>query len=109
MDYKDLIKLLDAGFTKDDIMQLINANRDTESSAPAPAAAPEPAAPATDASRPEPEAPRAEPDIASLISNAIDAKFKEMQEQFKMPAMPSIGNIKPLGIDDVIRNFFKEE
>lgn len=108
MDYKDLIKLLDAGFTKDDILTLVNSDREF-SSAPAPAAAPEPAAPAADASKPEPEAPKADQDIASLISNAIDAKFKEMQDQFKMPAMPSIGNIKPLGIDDVIRNFFKEE
>lgn len=108
MDYKDLIKLLDAGFTKDEIIKIVNSNRDY-SSAPEPAAEPEPAAPAADASKPEPEASRTEPDIASLISNAVDAKFKEMQEEFKMPAMPSIGNIKPLGIDDVIRNFFKEE
>jgi len=26
-----------------------------------------------------------------------------------MPAMPSMGEIKPLGIDDIVRKFFKED
>ena len=110
MNMKEVLRLLDAGFTKEDIMTIVSSAEQIPS-------APEAAAahPAAEPSGVKPEeapaaaAPAAEPDIYQMISDKIDAKFNEMAEAFKMPAMPSMGEIKPLGIDDIVRKFFKED
>lgn len=105
MNVADVLKLVEAGFTAQQISQML--------------AAPEPQkpAPAEDKPAPEPEPEKAAPepkaasldDIYKKLSEQIDSKFAEMAEAFKMPANPSIQDIKPLGLDDIIRNFFKEE
>ena len=75
-----------------------------------PAAASEPAAAAAEAPASAPEAEAApQQDLSKLISEAIAKELKAFGEQMKMPAMPSIGDIQPKGIEDVIRNFFKED
>ena len=112
MNMKEVLRLLDAGFTKDDIMTIVSSADNIPSASEAAAAHP-----AAEASGVKPEdapaaaepAPAAEPDIYQMISDKIDAKFNEMAEAFKMPAMPSMGEIKPLGIDDIVRKFFKED
>ena len=109
MNFNDVIKLIDAGFTKADIDAL--ASRELSSAQPSaePAAASEPAAAAeAPASAPEAEA-APQQDLSKLISEAIAKELKAFGEQMKRPAMPSIGDIQPKGIEDVIRNFFKEE
>lgn len=103
MTIDDILKLVNAGFTAEQIGQMMRAG------APEPQPSPEPeAAPAAAAADPEP-AKDPEPDVYKQLSDKIDAKFAEMAEAFKMPAVPSIGDIKPLGLDDIIKNFFKEE
>lgn len=117
MKATDLIRLLDAGFTKDDIMKIITPEKvdNIVPSTPEQAAALTPAAaPASDVEKTQAEEaaapqPEKQADIYQMLSDKIDAKFSEMAEALKVPAMPSIGNIKPLGIDDIITNFFKEE
>lgn len=111
MNMKEVLRLLDAGFTKEDIMTIVSSDNIPSASEAAAAH------PAAEASGVKPEeapaaaepAPAAEPDIYQMISDKIDAKFNEMAEAMKMPAMPSMGEIKPLGIDDIVRKFFKED
>lgn len=103
MTIDDVLKLVNAGFTAEQIGQMMRAEAPAQ-----PSSEPE-AAPAA-AADPEPEQPKEpEPDIYKQLSDKIDAKFAEMVDAFKMPAVPSIGDIKPLGLDDIIKNFFKEE
>lgn len=107
MNLNDVIKLIDAGFTKADIDAL--ASRELSSAASEVPAAAEPAAVPAEAPAGAPEAEAApEQDLSKLISEAIAKELKAFGEQMKMPAMPSIGDIQPKGIEDVIRNFFKE-
>ena len=106
MNMKEVLRLLDAGFTKEDIMTIVSS-ADQIPSASEPAAAE--ASGAAPEQAPVAAVPAAEPDIYQMISDKIDAKFNEMAEAFKMPAMPSMGEIKPLGIDDIVRKFFKED
>ena len=110
MNMKEVLRLLDAGFTKEDIMTIVSS-ADNIPSASEPAAAPATAeaSGAAPEQAPAAAAPAAKPDIYQMISDKIDAKFNEMAETFKMPAMPSMGEIKPLGIDDIVRKFFKED
>lgn len=109
MNFNDVIKLIDAGFTKADIDALASRELSSETSAE-PAAASEPAAAAAEAAASAPEAEAApQQDLSKLISEAIAKELKAFSEQMKMPAMPSIGDIQPKGIEDVIRNFFKED
>ena len=107
MNVADVLKLVEAGFTAQQISQMLAAP-EPEKPAPAeekPAPAPEP-----EKAAPEPKAAEASlDDIYKKLSDQIDSKFAEMAETFKMPANPSIQDIKPLGLDDIIRNFFKEE
>lgn len=112
MTMKEVLRLLDAGFTKEDIMTIVSS-ADQIPSAPEAAAAHPAAEPAgvkpEEAPAAADPAPAAEPDLYKMISDKIDAKFNEMAEAIKLPAMPSMGEIKPLGIDDIVRKFFKED
>lgn len=115
MNFEQMIKLIDAGFTKEDIFKIIAADPakavDNNSSAPEPEAGSPAASTASDV----PQAPAAPAetaattpageDIARIVSEAIDAKMKE----YRMPLMPSLGDIKPLGMEDIISKFFKED
>lgn len=107
MTLNDIIKLVDAGFTADQIGAMMKA---APAEVPEPAKDPEPAAAPEPVKGPEVEKdPEPDIDMFKALSDKIDAKFAEMAEAMKMPAVPSIGDIKPLGLDDIIRNFFKEE
>lgn len=111
MNMKEVLRLLDAGFTKEDILTIVSSDNipsASETAAAHPAAEASGAKPEEAPAAAEP-APAAEPDIYQMISDKIDAKFNEMAEAMKMPAMPSMGEIKPLGIDDIVKKFFKED
>ena len=110
MNFNDVIKLIDAGYSKAEIDALASRELSSDQPSAEPAAAPEPAAAAAEAKASAPEAkPQPEQDLSKLISEAIAKELKAFGEQMKMPAMPSIGDIQPKGIEDVIRNFFKED
>lgn len=109
MNFNDVIKLIDAGYSKAEIDALASRELSSETSAE-PAAASEPAAAAAEAAASAPEAEAApQQDLSKLISEAIAKELKAFSEQMKMPAMPSIGDIQPKSIDDIVKRFFTEE
>lgn len=109
MKIEDIIELTRAGFTKDDIIKLVSKE--------APAEPEKKEAPAAAASAPDPEpenkeAPAAASaeDIGVVISQKISEAFKPFEDLYNNIAvkanMPTIGNIQPKGLDDIIDSFF---
>lgn len=106
MDITDVIKLVDAGFSKDDIVKLSSANKETKTSNPAPV---------VEAKKEEPkkEEPKKEeaPAIADEVNRAVSEAMKPFEDLYgkfsKLAGMPSMGEIKPLGVEDIINNFFE--
>lgn len=122
MDIEKVFKLMDAGFTADEIRTMLNSSPAQPAvSASLDPLSPEPTAavPDTAAAGAPVEEPPAEdkPDpIAALkadIGEQINAAMKQQQESInklaKLMGMPSMDNVQPKGIDDIVRNFFKEE
>ena len=112
MELKDLMKLVDAGFSKDEIMKLAAAGTKKEE----PAKEEQKAEEIKEEQKSEeqkseeqkaPEDPNA--GIATAIKEAMKP-FEAMYEKMALMAgKPSFDNIQPKGIDDVIDNFFKGE
>lgn len=122
MTVDKLIALVEAGFTKDDIMKL--AERET-------------AAPKFDVTNSE--TPKTEPaketlktepvkeikpvekikpedikgDVDDAINAAIEKALKPFEEMYnnmaKMAVMPSLENVEPKGVEDIVDKFFKGE
>ena len=112
MTIEDIITLTKAGFTKDEILKLSSAS--VSSIAPAPeqpaVPTPQPAADPEPAAAPEaPEAPAAE-DLSAVIEKKITEAFEPFKDLYNNIAikanMPTIGNIEPKGIDDIVNDFF---
>ena len=105
MTVNDILELTRAGFTKEDITKLIVASssptqptpEQQEAAQPAPAQAPE-------AGKEEKE------DISKVIEEKLTEAFKPFETLYNNIAikanMPTIGNIEPRGIDDIINDFF---
>ena len=104
MDVNGILKLVEAGFTKDEIIKLSGVAKEPEVKK----AEPEPA-------KAEPEPAKAEPEKAEDYENKVNAAiekalmpFKDLYNNMaKLAAMPSIDNVEPKGIDDIIDSFFK--
>lgn len=116
MTVQEIFKLLDAGFTAAEI----RAMDPDEQPDPAPAADPKPEekpAPAAEpAADPAPEAPASSSQPASSGPDPLDAIKQQIQgltdvvdKMSKAIIMPNMDNVKPLGIEDIITNFFKED
>ena len=107
MNISEVKELLAAGFTADEIRKM-EAPAEPEAKAE-PEAVPEVKA--------EPEAAPEVKDDAAKISDAISAAISESFKPFedlyqklsKLAGMPSMADVKPKGIEDIISNFFKEE
>ena len=99
MTAEKIFKLLDAGFTADEIRAL-----DAEDLTPAPTPAPDPAPDPTPTPAPDP-APDPLDAIKLQISNLTDV----VDKMSKKLVMPNMDDVKPLGIEDIISNFFKED
>lgn len=104
MTIDDVLKLVNAGFTAQQIAAMTAAQ------------APEPkpekttiieSSPSTDeptGTDPTPaEAP--EPDYMGLINQ----RFDDLMSSLKGQLTPSIADVKPLGVEDIITKFFKED
>ena len=117
MELKDVIALSKAGFTKDEIMALLD-NKQQAAEPEKPEAA-EPEKP--EAAEPEqPEAaadPKEKKDFNINIEEILNKKVEEALAPFnavydkmaKLANMPSLPSVEPKGIEDVISNFFKSE
>ena len=122
MTIQEVSRLLDAGFTAEEIRSFdsnspaVNNPGEGKAAAPKePAAAPAPEKKAAeDKKDPEPE--KKKDPIDSLLQEirenmANDRKLYEesMAKVLKLAGMPSLDDVKPKGIEDIISNFFKEE
>lgn len=110
MTVNELLELTRAGFSKQEIIKLAGIDSASPSSSAAPEKAPE-AAPAAPAAAPEAkEEPKQEQDISAIIEREISKAFKPFETLYNNIAekanMPSIGDIEPKGIDDIINDFF---
>ena len=124
MNANDVLKMIDAGFTADEIRKM-TASPESSSvilSEPESKASESPqeasAAPVKEEKKEEKKAeePKNEKQedvmdaIRKTIQDQIAAKYDELFSKFsKMAGMPSLDNIKPKGVEDIISNFFKEE
>lgn len=110
MKIEDLITLAKAGFTKDEIIRLASGE---SSSTPAPQQPDALSAPAEKAEPAKEEAPKEAPaeDIGAIVSQKISEAFKPFEDLYNNIAvkanMPTIGNIQPKGMDDIVDSFFK--
>ncbi len=126
MNANDVLKMIDAGFTADEIRKMTASPADSVSHVLSPEpkeeakAASSPAAPVEEVKEdPAAEAkPEAKPEdvmesIKKTISDQIAANMKSYEDNMakvmKMAGMPSLDDVKPKGIEDIISNFFKEE
>ena len=103
MDVNALLKLIDAGFTKEDIMKIsaVSMPKEVTNSEP------EKVEPA-----PEPEkAPEVKEEKAPAIEDAITKALKPFEQLYnnmaKLAGMPAMENVEPKGIDDILDSFFK--
>ena len=114
MDSNTILKLIDAGFTAEEIRAMIAA-QPVEITPAAPIQEAPDEQPKPEISK-APEAPKTENNISSDISAAISAAIKEAlapvndmyKNAAKLAGMPSFADIKPLGIEDVVNKFFEE-
>lgn len=114
MNITDVKELLQAGFTAAEIREML---ADKKEAAPEvkPEAAPEvkeEAVPAAEKPA-EPEKKDRAKEISDAVSAAIAESFKPFEEVYNklatLAGMPSISDVQPKGIDDIISNFFKED
>lgn len=105
MNVDSIIKLVEAGFTKEDIFKLSAASN------PEPKAIPEAV---KEEPKAVPEAVKEEPKTESVddkVSEAIDKALKPFEELYnnmaRLANMPSLNDVQPKGIEDIIDNFFK--
>ena len=110
MNAEQLIKLIDAGFTKEDILSL------AQSASPSTTAenVPEQSQPSAPEAAPQQEEPKSEaPDISKMIEDKITEVFEPFKDLYtnmaKMAGMPSMQDVQPKGIEDILSDFFKGE
>ena len=101
MNFSEIRQLLDAGFTRDDILTLAGALSEP---APAPEPEPEPAP----APEPEPEpAPAPADDAIKALTASVAALSKTVTDMQKANAKAAEGGkAEPMTADDVIKSFF---
>ena len=124
MNANDVLKMIDAGFTADEIRKMtataegvshVSSSPEIQKEAEDKAAS-APAAPVEEKKEAPAEAEKKEDPMDSIrkaISDEIAATMKSYEDNMakimKMVGMPSLDDVKPKGIEDIISNFFKEE
>lgn len=122
MTLEDVKQLITAGFTAEEIRGLggfsDGFNTQTAGAAAAPGSSLPAPAPDTAGAEEAPAAPAGEgaeekkeetkPEYIIQIENSINQLFKSVNDLSKAFAMPSISDVKPESVDDVVIKFFKE-
>lgn len=112
MDPKEILKLIDAGFTADEIRKMVPQDK-TESGKPEPKKE-EPKKAEPEITKPE-EPKKEEPagtnfdEIISGINRKVDELTGAIEKISKISLFPAMGKVEPLGIDDVIDKFFGDK
>lgn len=125
MNANDVLKMIDAGFTADEIRKMSASPEEGSSLSPkeqkdaAALSAAAPEAPAEEKKEEkkeqEPKNEKQEkaeekPDPVKAALDAVSTKYGQLFDKLaKMAGMPSMADIKPLGVEDIFSNFFKEE
>ena len=115
LNKEEVLKLIDAGFTAEQILKM-DVPEEPEKK-PDPEQKPEPEKKQDPEPKQEPDKkqdPAVDPDVKKVIDQALksmeeamDKNLKSMAEAFRLQLQPSMGDVKPLGIEDVITKFFK--
>lgn len=119
MNIQEVKELLAAGFTADEIRSMMPAEKKAEPEVKQ-EVKPEEKAPEV---KQEEKAPEVKPEekapedniakISDAVSNAIAEGFKQFEGLYdklaKLAGMPSMADVQPKGIEDIISNFFKED
>lgn len=104
MTVEDIMKLVNAGFTKDEIIKMGQPAADEKEAEPAqaPASTPQP--------QDEKPAEGGEPDIMGVVNKRLEEMEKSLKDYVKSQNVFSIPDIKPVtDVTDIITKFFKEE
>jgi hypothetical protein len=117
MTIDDILTLARAGFTAQQIAAMTVPAQPEATPAPAsPAAAQNPAPsnpPAAPAAEPEtapnPTDPTPAPEVMPDLMAALNQRLDDFINTFRGQLNPSINDIKPLGVEDVIAKILKEE
>lgn len=119
MDIKEVLALVSAGFTADEIKGMLQpvpevSNEVSPSTSldhvPLPE---ETASAATEAEAPP--VPEKDPldDMKNIIAQQIGESMKAYEDKManvlKLAGMPAMADVKPKGVEDIITSFFKEE
>ena len=121
MESDKILKLVEAGFTADEIRKMLTPASETVTivqpeSPSVPLSAEQDAA-----GSPGPAAAAApseeKPDVLDVVKAAVTEQMSTVMKQYeetmnkmaKLAGMPSVENVQPKGIEDIISGFFKEE
>lgn len=116
METEKVLKLIDAGFTADEIRNMLKPAEPETAVSSSFSAAPLSPEPTAEADTPSAAEAPEEVDIMATVKSAVADQFaamlKENQESInkiaKMAGMPSLDSVQPKSIDDIVTNFFKE-
>ena len=103
MTVDQVLKLIDAGYTAAEIKAMDMPAPDPK---PEPAPAPDPKPDPAPAPDPKPEPA---PDPLDAIKAQLQGLTDVVEKMSKSIVMPTLDDVTPLGIEDIITNFFKEE
>ena len=106
MTIDDIMKLVNAGFTKDEIIKMGTPTADEKTAEPASA----PASTHDPQEEKKEPAEGAEPDIMGAVNKRLEEMEKSLKDYVKSQNVFSIPDIKPVtDVTDIITKFFKEE
>lgn len=101
MTIDDVLILARAGFTAQQIAALTAPAQPEAAPEPAPNPEPSPTEPASD--------PTPAPEVMPELMDAINKRLDDFMNTFRGQLNPSISDIKPLGVEDVIAKILKED
>lgn len=117
MNPENVLKLVEAGFTAEEIRGMLKPQTpDSPASASLPLS-PEPTAPAAEAEAAEAPVEEKTDAVAQAVDKALSERLDQINSGFeqmyknmqKLAGMPSMADIQPKGVEDIISKFFKEE
>lgn len=113
MDAEKVLKLIDAGFSADEIRGMLAPSAEAKAEPKAETEVKEEPKKAAEAPKEEP----AKEDPVDAAMNDVQQKIagfnavmdSMIEKMSKMAGMPAIGTTAPKGVEDVVSDFFKEE